>query len=107
MPASRLTRQDKHPLALAGLWDAWEDRETGEVIESCAIVTVKASAEMRAIHERMPAMLEARDYDEWLYAGVREEEVLQTLLVPREGVLKLVAVDSYFNNARNEGGAVY
>jgi putative SOS response-associated peptidase YedK len=98
-----LARRDHQPLALAGLWDAWENRETGEVIESCTIVTVAASAEMRAIHDRMPAILETEDYGGWLDAGIRDAEVLQALLMPREGVLELVAVDGYVNNARNEG----
>ena len=31
--------RDRSPLALAGVWDRWVDRATGEVVESCAVVT--------------------------------------------------------------------
>jgi len=30
-------RNDGEPMAFAGLWEHWKDRERGEVIDSCAI----------------------------------------------------------------------
>ncbi len=51
--------------ALAGLWDAWKDKD-GHWLESFAIVTTEANELMSRIHPRMPVILHARDYDRWL-----------------------------------------
>ena len=36
-------RADEQPLALAGLWNHWEDTEKGEMVESCTILTTAAA----------------------------------------------------------------
>ena len=64
-------RVDQKPLALAGLWDVWADKVTGETIESCTIVTVPAIGRMAEIHERMPAVLEVAFFDTWLTRGLK------------------------------------
>ena len=38
-----ISRNDGCPMALAGLWDQWIDRQSGEVIESCTISGPAAS----------------------------------------------------------------
>ena len=54
------------PFGMAGLWESWRDRASGERLESCAIVTTDASASIRKIHERMPVVLAEADWDRWL-----------------------------------------
>ena len=100
-----IQRQDLEPMALAGLWDAWTDPASGEVIESCAIVTAPANAQLKAIHDRMPAILEPEHFDLWLDPNFKEIHVLQNILTLRREVLDLYPVSSYVNNARNDGEA--
>jgi putative SOS response-associated peptidase YedK len=45
-------------MAFAGLWEHWKDRETGEVIDSCAIIVTDGNDLMKPIHDRMPVILE-------------------------------------------------
>jgi putative SOS response-associated peptidase YedK len=45
------------PFALAGLWDRWQDRDTGREILSSAIVTTGANPLVAPIHDRMPVIL--------------------------------------------------
>ncbi len=59
-------RKDKQPFAMAGLYEDWADTETGELIESCTIITKEADQEIRPIHDRMPVILPDDDYDPWL-----------------------------------------
>lgn len=72
--------QDEQPFAFAGLWEHWEGE--GEVIESCTILTTEANQIMQPIHERMPVILDSKDYDLWLDPTMQKPDLLQPLLVP-------------------------
>lgn len=70
---------DGHPFAFAGLWEHWEDNN-GEAIESCTLLTTEPNELMRSIHNRMPVILNPKDYDLWLDPEVKKSELLQPLL---------------------------
>lgn len=96
-------RSDGQPLALAGLWDLWVDRSTGEKLGSCTIVTVPAIHRMSEIHERMPAIIEADFIDTWLDPEFKETHVLQDILRMPKDVLALYPVSSYVSNSKHDG----
>jgi putative SOS response-associated peptidase YedK len=73
---------DEHPFAFAGLWEHWQDKETGEEIESCTLLTTEPNELMKSIHNRMPVILDPKDYDLWLDLDVKKSEFLQPLLRP-------------------------
>jgi putative SOS response-associated peptidase YedK len=50
--------RDGSPMAFAGVWSSWRDRETGNRIRSCAIITTAAHPTLARIHGRMPVMLD-------------------------------------------------
>ena len=56
------------PYALAGLWERWQPKE-GEALETFTILTTDPNSLMEPIHNRMPVILEPRDYDRWLEPG--------------------------------------
>lgn len=56
------------PYALAGLWERWQPRE-GEPLETFTILTTDPNELMDPIHNRMPVILEPRDYSRWLEPG--------------------------------------
>lgn len=69
----RISMKDGSPMILAGLWDEWLDKDTGELIPTFTIVTTKANALMAAIHNnpkldgpRMPLILLPENQEEWL-----------------------------------------
>ena len=41
-------------LIFAGLWESWLDKETGEDIQSCTIVTCEPNDRMADLHNRVP-----------------------------------------------------
>jgi putative SOS response-associated peptidase YedK len=101
--AYAIRRRDGAPLALAGVWESWFDPATGAQVESCAIITVAANAQMQTIHQRMPAILEVEQYRPWLDPQLRDVTVLQGMLEARAVELDLLAVSGYVNDARHEG----
>ena len=52
-----LIRLKDHPLfGMAGLWERWT-ATTGEVIDSCTIITCEANEAVSELHDRMPVIL--------------------------------------------------
>jgi putative SOS response-associated peptidase YedK len=61
--------KDTDAFALAGLYDTWINRETGEVFKTFTIITTAANPLMEKIHntkKRMPVILHEKDEREWI-----------------------------------------
>lgn len=95
-----ITRPDRRPLAFAGLWESWQG-PAGERIESCALVVGEANAQLRPVHDRMPAILDAEAAEAWLDTQRPPVEV-KPLLRPYAGDLAITPVGRGVNNARND-----
>jgi len=53
------------PYALAGLWEKWQGKDK-EALETFTILTTDPNELMEPVHNRMPVILEPKDYDRWL-----------------------------------------
>jgi putative SOS response-associated peptidase YedK len=60
------TIRDRKPFGMAALWSPWENPKTNQWEDTFAIVTVDANETMAPIHNRQPAILAPRDYQEYL-----------------------------------------
>ncbi|MGZ8908051.1 MAG: SOS response-associated peptidase [Methylobacter sp.] len=94
--------RDREPMAFAGLWERWRSPE-GEELESCSIIVTDANGIMRPIHERMPVILAADDWDAWLRSDGKDAVVLQSLLKPYPAEDMVVwPVSTKVNSPRND-----
>jgi len=50
----------------AGIWERWHNADTGDDLLSCSVITCEPNNLMSPIHHRMPVILQASDYDQWL-----------------------------------------
>jgi putative SOS response-associated peptidase YedK len=98
----RFTLRGQPLYVLAGLWDAWMD-PAGSWLQSFSIITVPASPAMRAVHDRMPAILRPQDYDEWLDRGQVERAPIHLLASFPENTLEMHAANPGVGNVRNQG----
>ena len=60
---------DSESFGFAGLYDQWVNKETGEILESCSIVTTAAEGIMEEVHnskQRMPVTLNIDSMSNWL-----------------------------------------
>lgn len=73
--------RDGRPFAFAGLWERWVGPD-GLAIDSCILLTITPNDLLRPFHQRIPVILNPRDYDPWLDPGVQSSERLQPLLRP-------------------------
>lgn len=59
------TRRDGQPITIAGLWDNWRDKQIGEIVKSCTMVITAPNSFVAEVHDRMPVILEAKDFEQW------------------------------------------
>jgi putative SOS response-associated peptidase YedK len=87
--------------AMAGLWEEWRSPD-GEVVKTYTVITTDANAEMKAIHDRMPAIILPDAYTAWLTAPDPA-----SLLVPLASAsLDAYPVSTRVNNVRNDDAAL-
>lgn len=91
-------------ILLAGLWDAWTNKEAGEQLLSFTILTTDANDALRFVHHRQPVMLSMIEAKRWLDVDTPTKD-LEYLFESRLPVaLDAVPVSTYVNNARNKDG---
>ena len=96
--------RDGRPLALAGLWEVWKDRQDqdAEWLRSCTILTTEPNDLVAALHDRMPAVLLPEAVDTWLDEEVTDVETLTALLVPYPSeLLEVWPVSTDVNDVKN------
>ncbi len=67
--------------AFAGLWDEWHASD-GSTVRSCTIITTTPNELMATIHDRMPVILEPKNYSAWLNAAPQTPEKLGPFIKP-------------------------
>ena len=97
-----ITRADKKLMALAGLWESRKG-EGSEVQRTFTIITTEANEFMSAIHNRMPVILGAEQYDKWLSEETPLEESANLLKPCPNDWLAKFPVDKRMGNVKNQG----
>ena len=60
-------KENENPIAFAGIWDKWRNKETGEIHDTFAIITTRPNQLMLQIpHERMPVILKPSLFSRYL-----------------------------------------
>ena len=59
------TRTDGEPITFAAIQDAWNNPVTGERIRSCSMVIGEANEFVSQFHDRVPIILEEKDFEQW------------------------------------------
>lgn len=63
---------------MAGIYQPWVDRETGETVNTVAVITTKANALMAEVHNskmRMPTILNDDLAYEWIFGDLSDERI--------------------------------
>ena len=84
-----ISRRDGQPMAIAGLWEAFR-QSNGDVVRTYCIITIQATGAVAGIHDRMPLVIEERDWAVWL--GEAPGEPLTLLRPSAEDALVVALV---------------
>ncbi len=80
-----ITIKEKPLFYMAGIFQPWTDKETGETMDTFSIVTTKANAFMEQIHnkkKRMPTILTEAQASEWLNPSLTESKIMELASIP-------------------------
>ena len=77
-------------LTVAGLWDEWHDKASGEALKSCMMIITEPNKFVAEVHDRIPVLLAETDFASWLDGSAGPEllkpaadDVLQRWLVSK------------------------
>lgn len=99
----RITLKNQGIFGFAGLWDTWRS-PTGDIINSCSIITTTPNDLMVPIHNRMPVILPREVEHVWLDQSIVESGFLKSLLVPYPAdQMMAYEVSTLVNSPKNNG----
>lgn len=87
------------PFALAGLWETWKDKDSGEELQTTTLITTAANDFMQPLHHRMPVIVQADGANDWLSGSADFLDGAADRTPP----LRAWPVSRNVNNARNQG----
>ena len=70
--------KDGEPFALGGIYNDWENKSTGEIVQTFSIITTKANPLMAKINnskQRMPLILDAKNEKNWLKPDLKDAAI--------------------------------
>jgi SOS response associated peptidase (SRAP) len=88
--------------ALAGIWNHRENKPPTIVVETYAIVTCEPGRLLRPLHDRMPVILRADDYDRRLDAGDPQNPPMDLLKPFPDVLMKALRIKPDVGNTRND-----
>jgi putative SOS response-associated peptidase YedK len=101
-----LRARDRQPLALAGLWEHWQD-DQGNELETCVILVRSADQQTSTVHDRMPVIVTPASFDAWLDLRIQKPQPVETLLAAQQPPeLSIYPVSRDVNSPRNDRAAL-
>ena len=100
-----ITIKEQSLFYMAGIFQPWTDKETGETMDTFSIVTTKANAFMEQIHnkkKRMPTILTEAQASEWLNPCLSESKIMELASITYDAnQLSAYTLDKSFRTASN------
>ena len=95
------------PFALGGLWDYWKPKDgTGDGLASCAILTTEPNALLAPIHDRMPVIVPAAQYQAWLDPRTPAPAVMELVQSHPSDAMNAWAIGTRVNKAEADDAGI-
>ncbi len=96
-------RGNKRPFAMAGIWDEWADKESGEVTSGFAIITTPPNELLQRIpHHRSPLILSQEDEKRWLSNDTPLNEIMTMMRPFDDSSFNAYPISTDIKSSRNK-----
>lgn len=93
---------DREPIAFAALWETWIG-PNGEEVDTVAIATTAASADLASLHARMPVAIAPDAFDLWLdCSDDLADMAIPLMIAPAPGTFAWHEVSTAVNRVAND-----
>jgi putative SOS response-associated peptidase YedK len=92
-----MTPADGSPLAFAGIWSTWNS------VRTCSVLTTAARGDLARVHDRMPLILAADRWADWLTGDGDAGELLRPMTERELAAIDVRPVGAAVGNVRNNG----
>jgi putative SOS response-associated peptidase YedK len=85
-----ISLKNEEAFSFGGIYSNWVDQQTGEIINSCSIITCEANPLMAQIHntkKRMPFILPKNKEDDWLKPNFKKDEIVNLMSPLNENLM--------------------
>jgi putative SOS response-associated peptidase YedK len=94
------TRRDGQIITIAGLWSEWTNPETGKPQNIYTMIITDPNKFVAGIHDRMPVILEEKQFDAWLDDSAIPVSLVKLLKPTGERTLVCHPVSKRVNSSR-------
>jgi putative SOS response-associated peptidase YedK len=94
---------DGAPLTFAGVWESWRPVKDAEPVLTFTILTTTPSADVAALHDRMPVVVAREDRDAWLGPETPRVDLVSLLRPAPDGLLATHPVSTAVNRPAIDG----
>jgi putative SOS response-associated peptidase YedK len=95
-------RRDGQPVGFAALAETWMG-PNGEEVDTVALVTAPASADLASLHHRVPVTIAPGDFERWLDCRADEADTVRPLLTgPEAGAFAWHEISTRVNRVAND-----
>ena len=91
---------------LAGIGSRWQDRATGEVLDTVAVLTCAPGEALARIHHRMPVILPEPVWEAWLDPSAAPQDLAHLLAAFPADRLEVRPVSTRVNDVRNRDASL-
>ena len=94
--------KDGSLFALAGLFDVWRDKATGQVLLSYTVITTDPNELLEPFHNRMPVIVRPADYERWMAPAEPSHLPLDLLRPYPDELMSAWKVGQAVGNVKND-----
>jgi putative SOS response-associated peptidase YedK len=83
--------KNQNAFALGGIYESWVNEATGEIMNTCSIITTEGNSLMNQIHntkKRMPLVLPKNKMMEWISPSLTKEQITAAMQPLPDGILE-------------------
>ncbi len=97
-----INSKEKNYFAFAGVYEQWYDNSIGQILLTTALITTEPNEKIASIHDRMPVVLEQKDWTKWLDTNSSFMELNKLFKPCSSDIITINEVGDLVNSVKND-----